>query len=100
MNDRLGRGVAMLRAAKNALAVEYAIRDVVLPARELEKQGIEVLKLNIGDPCAYDFDTPAHMKQAAIDAMNSGKNGYAASEGIQPLREAIVAREKRRSNVD
>jgi alanine-synthesizing transaminase len=90
----------MLRAAKNALAVEYAIRDVVLPARELEKQGIEVLKLNIGDPCAYDFDTPAHIKQAAIDAMNSGQNGYAASEGIPPLREAIVAREKRRSNVD
>jgi alanine-synthesizing transaminase len=90
----------MLRAAKNALAVEYAIRDVVLPARELEKQGVEVLKLNIGDPCAYDFDTPAHIKQAAIDAMNAGKNGYAASEGLPELRQAIVDREKRRNNVD
>lgn len=90
----------MLRAAKNALAVEYAIRDVVLPARELEKQGIEVLKLNIGDPCAYDFDTPQHMKDALVEAMNTGKNGYAPSEGYPDLREAVAAREKRRNNAD
>lgn len=91
----------MLRAARNALQVEYAIRDVVLPARELEKQGIEVLKLNIGDPCAYDFDTPQHIKDAAIAAMkDSHKNGYSASEGIPELREAIVQREKRRNGVD
>lgn len=90
----------MLRAAKNALAVEYAIRDVVLPARELEKQGAKILKLNIGDPCAYDFDTPQHMKEALVAAMNSGQNGYAPSEGYPALREAIVAREKRRSAVD
>ncbi len=90
----------MLRAAKNALAVEYAIRDVVLPARELEKQGIEVLKLNIGDPCAYDFDTPQHMKDAVTEAMRAGKNGYGPSEGTPELRDAVVAREKRRNNVD
>ncbi|MBI2077862.1 MAG: aminotransferase class I/II-fold pyridoxal phosphate-dependent enzyme [Euryarchaeota archaeon] len=89
----------MLRAAKNALQVEYAIRDVVLPAREMEKQGIEILKLNIGDPCAYDFDTPQHIKDALIDAVQKGKNGYSPSEGIPELRDAIVAREKRRNNV-
>lgn len=89
----------MLRAARNALNVEYAIRDVVLPARELEKQGVELLKLNIGDPCAYDFDTPAHIRQALIDAVQSGKNGYAPSEGLPELREAILAREKRRNNL-
>lgn len=90
----------MLRAARNALSVEYAIRDVVLPARELEKQGIQLLKLNIGDPCAYDFDTPQHMKDAVTAAMAAGKNGYTASEGIPELRDAIVAREKRRNNAD
>lgn len=90
----------MIRAAKNALAVEYAIRDVILPARELEKQGVKVLKLNIGDPCAYDFDTPSHMKDALVEAMKSGLNGYAPSEGYPDLRDAIVAREKRRNSVD
>lgn len=90
----------MLRAARNALQVEYAIRDVVLPARELEKQGIEILKLNIGDPCAYDFDTPSHIQDALVEAARSGKNGYAPSEGVPELREAIRSREKRRNNVD
>lgn len=90
----------MVRASKNALNLEYAIRDVVLPARELEKQGIEILKLNIGDPCAYDFETPQHMRDAVRDAMDKGHNGYSPSEGIPALREAIVAREKRRNNVD
>jgi alanine-synthesizing transaminase len=89
----------MLRAAKNAANVEYAIRDVVLPARELEKQGHEVLKLNIGDPCAYDFDTPQHIKEAFKQALESKHNGYSNSEGVTELREAVVAREKRRNNV-
>jgi alanine-synthesizing transaminase len=92
----------MLRATRNALAVEYAIRDVILPARELEKQGAKILKLNIGDPCAYDFDTPQHVKDALIEAVRKGGaiNGYAPSEGIPELRQAITAREKRRNGVD
>lgn len=92
----------MLRATRNALAVEYAIRDVILPARQLENEGAEILKLNIGDPCAYDFDTPDHVKDALVDAVRSGgrANGYAPSEGIPELRNAIAAREKRRNGVD
>jgi aspartate/methionine/tyrosine aminotransferase len=89
----------MLRAAKSALTVEYAIRDVVLPAREMEKQGIEILKLNIGDPCAYDFRTPQHIQDALVAAVRDNHNGYSPSEGIPELRDAIVDREKRRNNV-
>ena len=36
----------------------YAIREIVVNAREVEKEGHDVLKLNIGDPNKYDFDTP------------------------------------------
>ena len=43
---------------KRASEIEYAIRDILLPARELERKGIQLLKLNIGDPNKYDFDTP------------------------------------------
>ena len=39
--------------AKRASSIEYAIRDVVVPATKLELEGHEILKLNIGDPIAY-----------------------------------------------
>ncbi len=82
------------------MQVEYAIRDVVLPARELEKQGHEVLKLNIGDPVAYGFQPPQHMIDAIADAVRAGHNGYTASEGDPEFVEAIVNREKRRNGID
>jgi len=90
----------MIKASKRSQGVSYAIRDVILPAKELEKKGIEVLKLNIGDPNAYDFDTPQHIKDALYKAANDGYNGYAPSEGYPELRQAIIQREKRRNNVN
>ena len=90
----------MIKASKRSQSVSYAIRDVILPAKELEKKGIEVLKLNIGDPNAYDFDTPQHIKDALYKAANDGYNGYAPSEGYPELRQAIIQREKRRNNVN
>jgi tyrosine/nicotianamine family aminotransferase len=89
----------MIRASKRSQGISYAIRDVVLPARELEKKGYEILRLNIGDPNKYDFDTPQHMKDALYDAAQEGYNGYAPSEGYLELREEIVTREQQRNNV-
>ena len=89
----------MIKAAKRCESVSYAIREVVLPARELEKKGIKVLRLNIGDPNKYDFETPQHMKDALYEATNEGHNGYAPSEGDFELRDAIIEREKTRNNV-
>ena len=90
----------MMKASKRSHSVSYAIRDVLLPAKELEKKGISVLKLNIGDPNAYDFDTPQHIKDALCQAANDRYNGYAPSEGYPELRQAIIDREKKRNNVD
>jgi alanine-synthesizing transaminase len=39
--------------SKRAANIEYAIRDVVVPATKLEQEGHSILKLNIGDPIAY-----------------------------------------------
>ena len=89
----------VIQASKRAQGVEYAIRDVLIPAKELEKKGIEILKLNIGDPDAYDFDTPEHIKKALSTAANEHRNGYAPSEGFLELRRAIIDREKRRNSV-
>jgi len=90
----------MIKASKRSQGISYAIRDVVLPAKELEKKGIEVLHLNIGDPNKYDFDTPQHMKDTLYKVANEGYNGYAPSEGYLELRDAIVNREHKRNNMD
>ncbi len=71
--------------------VTYAIRDVIVAAQELEKQGKTVLKLNIGDPNAYDFDTPAYVKKALVEALDKKLGGYADSQGFPRLREAVAA---------
>ena len=47
--------------SKRAASIEYAIRDVVVPATKLESEGHEIIKLNIGDPIAYPgLPTPKH----------------------------------------
>jgi aspartate/methionine/tyrosine aminotransferase len=88
-----------MRASKRAQRVSYAIREVLVPARELEKKGIEILHLNIGDPNKYDFDTPEHLKIALYKATKEGHNGYAPSEGYLELREAIIEKERKRNKV-
>ena len=90
----------MIKASKRSQGISYAIREVVLPARKLEKKGINVLHLNIGDPNKYDFDTPQHMKDALLEATNQGYNGYSPSEGEVELRNVIIEREKKRNNID
>lgn len=76
------------------MGIEYAIRDVVVPATKLEKQGHKILKMNIGDPIAYDFDVPQFIKDGFCQALNEGRNGYSPSYGIPPLIESIVRKER------
>ena len=83
--------------SSRASSIEYAIRDVVVPATELEHQGHEILKLNIGDPIAYPgLPTPPHMVDAYVEALQSGRNGYSPSYGLPELRQAIAVDEQRK----
>ena len=83
--------------AKRASSIEYAIRDVVVPATKLESEGHEILKLNIGDPIAYPgLPTPRHMVDAYVDALQNGNNGYSPSYGLPQLRAAIAQDERRK----
>ena len=66
-------------------------------ARALKAQGIDVVDLGGGDP---DFITPAHIRQAAADAMNAGETHYVASPGIPPLRKAIATKLKADNGLD
>ena len=82
-----------------ASQIEYAIRDVVVPATALEAEGHEIIKLNIGDPLAYPgLPTPVHMLSAYEKALQEQKNGYSPAYGIPELREAIANNEKNKLN--
>ncbi len=61
--------------------------EVLAKAKALEKQGKDVVHLEIGEP---DFDTPKNIKEAAVKALYSGYTHYTPSAGIPELREAIA----------
>ncbi|MFY9293618.1 MAG: pyridoxal phosphate-dependent aminotransferase [Methylorubrum rhodinum] len=66
-------------------------------ARELKAKGVDVISLSVGEP---DFDTPDHIKEAAIDAIRRGETKYPPVSGIVPLRDAIVKKFKRENGLD
>jgi len=66
-------------------------------AMELKAAGEDVIGLGAGEP---DFDTPDNIKQAGIDAINSGKTKYTAVDGIPELKQAIAGKLKRENGLD
>jgi len=80
----------IVKSSSRASAIEYAIRDVVVPAMDLEKRGHEIIRLNIGDPLAFQgLSTPEHMISAFKEALDGQENGYGPSYGLTSLRKAI-----------
>ena len=79
-----------VKVSNRASSIEYAIRDVVVPAIELENQGHDIIRLNIGDPLAYEgLPTPVHMIEKYKNALDRQDNGYGPSYGLDELRDAI-----------
>src|SRR6187402_1392402 len=58
-------------------------------AKALKKQGVDVLNFGAGEP---DFNTPQHITEAAIKALQDGQTRYTESSGLLELREAIAAK--------
>lgn len=92
--------MVIVRATERTRTIEYAIRDVLAYAKQVAKTGKKICYLNIGDPCAFDFETPPHIRQALTEAVEEGANGYSPSEGLLELRQAISQKEMRVNNVD
>jgi aspartate aminotransferase len=61
--------------------------EVLAKARALEKQGKDIVHLEIGEP---DFDTPKNIKEAAVKAINAGYTHYGPSAGLPDFRETIA----------
>jgi alanine-synthesizing transaminase len=86
----------MMEISANVKKIKYAIRDIIISAKEVEKTGKKLYYFNIGDPNKYDFDTPQFLKEALIEAVTIDKaNYYSDSAGDIGLREEIVKRQKR-----
>ena len=66
-------------------------------ARELKQAGKDVIGLGAGEP---DFDTPVHIKEAAIAAVRDGFTKYTAVDGIPELKEAIISKFRRDNDLD
>ena len=65
--------------------------------RELRAKGIDVIDLSLGEP---DFDTPEHIKQAAIKAINENWTHYTPVPGYLDVREAVCTKLKRDNNLE
>jgi len=66
-------------------------------AAELRSQGADIISFGVGEP---DFDTPAHVRQAGIDAINQGFTRYTAADGMPELKQAVADKFKRDNGLD
>lgn len=77
---------ARLSAGLDRLGTESAF-SVLARAKELERQGRDIIHLEIGEP---DFDTPEHVCEAAVAAIRAGQTHYCPAAGMPALREAAA----------
>ncbi len=76
--------------------VRYEIRgELARRARELEAQGRELIKLNIGNPGAFGFRAPEHLQQAIAQALPN-TDAYTHQQGLPAVRAAVAAHYKQR----
>jgi len=93
MSATATRGLA---TSLERLGTETAF-SVLARAKELERQGRDVIHLEIGEP---DFDTPAHVSEAAYEALRAGQTHYCPSAGLPELREAAAAELSRTRGIE
>jgi aspartate aminotransferase len=82
------------RAASLTPSITLAIDS---KAKQMKADGIDVVGFGVGEP---DFDTPQHIKDAAIKALNEGFTKYTAASGIPELRQAVADKFKRENGLN
>ncbi|MCY3732374.1 MAG: aminotransferase class I/II-fold pyridoxal phosphate-dependent enzyme [Rhodospirillaceae bacterium] len=90
----------IIRPSRALKGVRYAIRGRLdRRAHELERQGYEILALNIGNPGLFGFRTPETMRLAMIENLGASE-AYCSHKGIFPAREAVVMQQQDRGVMD
>ncbi len=98
MNGPHAANLALPRLSRRAESLGTENAFVVLAeVNALQRAGKDIVSFCIGQP---DFPTPAHVQDAAIDAIRSGKHGYTPSAGIDELRAAIAQDMGQRRGLD
>ncbi|WNL46809.1 aminotransferase class I/II-fold pyridoxal phosphate-dependent enzyme [Dyella sp. BiH032] len=91
--------MAPIRPSAHLAEVRYEIRGALTRrSRELEAAGLPIIKLNIGNPGRYGFDTPVHLREA-IAAHLRDSEAYGHEQGLEEAREAIVAQQRARGAI-
>jgi alanine-synthesizing transaminase len=85
-----------IRPSESLRHVRYEIRGrLARRAHELERQGYEIVSLNIGNPRAFGLRTPESMRLAMVENLAEA-DGYCHQKGIFPAREAVVMQQQAR----
>ena len=89
-----------LRASEHLHDVRYEIRGALARrAEQLEREGHEIVKLNIGNPGAFGFRMPGSMRVAIVENLHQA-DPYSHQKGIFPAREAVVMQQQNRGVMD
>ena len=75
-----------MASKRTEMITSFIVMDVLEKAHEMEREGVDVIHLEVGEP---DFDTPEKIKEAACRALDEGHTHYVHSLGIPELRETI-----------
>lgn len=87
-----------MRLAKRVCGIAESVTlEITSKAKKMAREGIDVVSLAAGEP---DFDTPDHIKEAAIKAINEGFTKYTPSSGMPELKEAISKKFKKDNGLD
>ena len=90
----------ILRASEHLHDVKYEIRGALARrAEQLEREGHEIVKLNIGNPGAFGFRMPGSMRVAIVENLHQA-DPYSHQKGIFPAREAVVMQQQNRGVMD
>lgn len=86
-----------IKTSDSLRGVRYEIRgQLAQRAHEMERQGYEIISLNIGNPGLFGFRTPETMRMAMIENLPSSE-AYCHQKGIFPAREAVVMQQQERN---
>ncbi len=88
--------MASIKPSAHLADVRYEIRGALTRrARELEASGRDIIKLNIGNPGRYGFETPAHLREAIASHLHESE-AYGHEQGLEVARESIAAQQRAR----
>lgn len=88
----------MFKPSEKTESIPFStIRKIFAEVEKLRGEGKEIISLGIGEP---DFDTPAHIIEAMVEATRKGATHYTANKGIVELRKAIVEKLKNDNHIE